>query len=117
MPCEPEDFAPLITSAATELAKQINAAEPSAERLVRCGFSWNMAFALARQIEGGGNASILFKAGLSGPLSKAIAAACETAFQGREAARRAHAKAQHGHNLGRKMPRSNHCVPGQSWFW
>lgn len=79
-------FAPLKASAAAEIGRQIDAGEVNgAPRLVEQGFSWPLAFAIARQVASGGNAGILFKEGLSGALAKEIASACDVAIRRREA--------------------------------
>jgi hypothetical protein len=68
-----------------EMTRQIDAGSPDAAKLVEIGFSWNTAFAIARQIATGGNAQILAKAGLPSPLAKAIADACDVAIEARAA--------------------------------
>jgi len=114
MACVASDFTPLQSSAAAEVARQINAAEPSAEKLVEQGFSWGIAYAIARQVSDGGNAGVLYKSGLSSSLAKAIAAACSDAFQRREAARKAAAEAK---PVVRRGPQPSYVVPDPSWFW
>jgi hypothetical protein len=104
---DPVAFSPLPHSAAIELARQIDAGAPDAERLVASGFSWGIGFALSRQIADGGNASILRKSGLSPALAKAIASAIDDAIAVRPP------DPAKGHNAGRKFPRKDYRVADQ----
>jgi hypothetical protein len=93
----------LLPAAREELARQIDAGKPDAEKLSRTGFGWIIALQICRQMAEGGNVSMLLAHGFSLPVAMAIARACEECSQRREAARVASARP--GPNLGRSVPR------------
>jgi hypothetical protein len=80
---DPDAFRPLLPDARVEIARQINDAAPNAQALVATGFGWGLAFALARQIVDGGNASLLHASGLSAHVAKAICLAIDAAIEAR----------------------------------
>lgn len=76
---DPDALKPLLPSAREEIARQIGGVA-NAERLVAVGFSWNLAFAIARQItEGSGNIGVLWREGLGPQVATAIANAINAA--------------------------------------
>jgi len=84
MTTNPDAFAPLQRQAREEIARQINTGKPDAAALVAVGFSWNLAFAISRQIaDGAGNASVMWREGLPADVSKKIADAINAAIAAR----------------------------------
>lgn len=78
MATDPDSLKGLLPSARIELARQIDAGQGDAARLVaECGWSWNLAFVLARAIngEGASNAAALHHEGIPAQAAQAIAAA------------------------------------------
>jgi len=75
MTTNPDAFAPLQQAARLELARQIDAGQGDAAKLVaECGWSWNLAFTLARAINGdGSNALALMHEGIPVEAARAIA--------------------------------------------
>ena len=75
MTTNPDAFAPLQQAARLELGRQIDAGQGDAAKLVaECGWSWNLAFTLARAINGdGSNALALMHEGIPDQAARAIA--------------------------------------------
>jgi hypothetical protein len=87
MAVDPDSLRPLLPSARVELARQINNGVGDAAALVaESGWSWNLAYALARAINGeGSNVEALRHEGIPAQAARAIAEACTEAFEAREA--------------------------------
>jgi hypothetical protein len=104
--CDPSQFPDLQPEAAREIAAQINGV-PDCTRLTSLGWSWSTALEIQRQIQGGGNAAMLFKLGIPPRTAKAIAAACNACVAEREAALAA--QAAPGPNAGKTIPRKRYA--------
>jgi hypothetical protein len=89
MPVSADDLRPLLPAARVALAAMINAGQGDAAALVaKCGFSWNLAYVLARALNGEGpsNESYLVNEGIPSGPARAIARACAEAAERRYAA-------------------------------
>jgi hypothetical protein len=77
MAIDPDSLKPLQEAVRIEIARQIDARRPDARKLVEQGFSWNLAFAIVREMknEDAANVTILTQAGLSAAVAEASARA------------------------------------------